>query len=153
VSKPVSIPADRNELQKWILNAGCACADAILIYPPRTQRAGQEIMVLKGSMVQNFETDSCPRNVLQTRQRLLSLGKIKLDRICNPDGDMLLAEDIVFGSPSLAAGVVHGESKNGWHFWKLGNHHGQSLSQARVDENEGRLTLRYYEKPESVCVV
>jgi len=106
-------------------------------------------MVLKGSVVQSSHLDSCPRNAERIRKRLISLGKMKKTH----DGMMLLEEDIVFGSPSQAANVVHGESKNGWLFWKLGHRTGASLSKAREQDREGHIKLLYYEKPEGVYEV
>jgi hypothetical protein len=80
---------------------------------------------------------------------LISLGKMKK----TGDGMMLLEEDIVFGSPSQAANVVLGESKNGWLSWKLGHSAGASLSKAREQDREGHIKLLFYEKPEGVYQV
>jgi len=106
-------------------------------------------MVLKGSALQTFETDSCPRNAERIRKSLIGLGKVRR----TTDGMMILEEDILFGSPSQAANVVHGESKNGWLFWKLGSHSGPSLTEARQRDHEGRIKLVYYQKPRGISEV
>ncbi len=147
--KAVPFVEDPQRLQVWMLTAGMAAAEAVLVHPPRTKGGGQQIMVLKGSMLQEEEKDSCSRSVANIRARLISFGKLKDRR----DGTLYLNEHIVFASPSQAANVVHGESKNGWLFWRLGSHHGPSLDEVTEMERRGETELIYYEKPEGVIEI
>jgi hypothetical protein len=147
--KPHPFPADCKGLQIWRLNAGGACANAVLIHPPRPQGSGQQIMVLAGSMIQGFEVDSCPKGASKIRAMLFGLGKV----VRRPDGFRYLNEHVVFASPSQAANVVHGESKSGWLFWRLGNHWGMSLGDAVKRARAGAFSLAYYERPRGACEV
>jgi hypothetical protein len=92
---------------------------------------------------QATEMGSCPRSVAKIRAELLGLGRLR----DNKDGTLTLTEDVVFASPSQAANVVHGESKNGWLFWRLGDYRGPSLGEADQMGRRGEADLIYYEKP------
>lgn len=65
-------------------------------------------VVLKGSSISNKTTDSCPQYILKNREKYSS----KIDE------NSILTEDILFKSPSSAAGFVGGTSINGTIVWR-----------------------------------
>lgn len=80
----------------------------------RAQYNAEGMVVLKGSKArlacaENFKS----KPLYKTRQSLIEAG------IMAPDGDFLLfTQDHPFQSPSSAAGIVVGNSMNGWLAWK-----------------------------------
>jgi hypothetical protein len=109
MSNSVVFPEDRNGLQTWIFNAGEASADAVLIHPPRPSRDGQQIMVLKGSMLQNYETSSCSKTAVEIRKHLLKIGTI----VVAETGSYFLAEDVIFGN-RYSSGKLRPRRKQRW---------------------------------------
>src|SRR4051812_21206382 len=107
----VQFQFDPDRLQIWTFYTKYITADAVLIYPSRSIREHQNMMILKGSTFQRREVKSLRRNVKKVRQSLYSLGKVHGESVWS------LSEHVVFDSPSLAAGVVSGNEKDGWEVW------------------------------------
>ncbi len=148
MSKPCPFPKDRSKLRCWYLDAAPK-VKAVLIWPDRRPGYSQNIMVLKGSKFSNGHEPSCPDKAVRLREKLVDTGKLVRE-----ESALVLKEDIIFGSPSQAANVVLGLSKNGWDVWKkefdIGFSHKVSLSSAKNTKIvEMRAALIYYQEPES----
>lgn len=71
--------------------------------------------VLEGSLARIKETDTFPGSYLTIRKKLIESGTLK------DAGDKrfyVFTKNVLFKSPSSAAGVVTGRSINGWTAWK-----------------------------------
>lgn len=77
-------------------------------------------VVLKGSKFALTSTPSMSTSLVKLRQKLIDDGVIY-----NVEGSLLLSDDYIFTSPSLAAAIVMGRNANGLEEWKLKN--GQTL--------------------------
>ena len=84
------------------------------------KRVSDGFVVLKGSSITDKTTKSCPDFVLKARNK----NKEKII-------DSVLAEDILFSSPSAAAAFVCGSSANGNSEWK--NAKGVTLKEIESD--------------------
>ena len=80
------------------------------------------LVVLKGSTVCKEFTRSCPDNIKALRSKLLDQGIL----VKNAKG-IEFSRDHAFSSPSTAAAIVCGASKNGWVTWK--NQSGKTLDE------------------------
>lgn len=67
------------------------------------------LKVLKGSKIKEFNSKSCPENVVNLSNQLEVDGVIK---------NNVFEDDYIFPSPSLAAAMVKRNSANGWVEWK-----------------------------------
>lgn len=80
-----------------------------------------KLVVYKGARVRKEPTESMPDFVGKKRKKLLDEGILK------DDGEVFrLTQDRTFDSPSTAAGVLCGASKNGKDVWK--DKHGRSIN-------------------------
>ncbi|MFF2795332.1 GIY-YIG nuclease family protein [Lysinibacillus xylanilyticus] len=70
-------------------------------------------VVLKNSKIASSTVDSYSERLLAKRNSLIKENKIQ-----DVNGKLVLMEDILFSSPSLAAAVVMGRSANGLTEWK-----------------------------------
>ena len=77
-------------------------------------------IVNQGSGVSPIIVKSCPKSVLSAREKYKDVIK-----------DGLLEEDLVFSSPSAAAGFIAGGSINGLDYWKTAD--GTSLKSLMID--------------------
>ena len=75
---------------------------------------GRRMLVLKGSTVARDETRSMPSDYRALRHELIGSGVITEDEV----GDLTFAVDYPFSSPSAAANVIEGGSRNGYDQWK-----------------------------------
>jgi len=73
------------------------------------------MVVLKGSTIAEFETDSMPEHYRELRRRLIEWGII-----VRMDGHLTFAQDYQFGSASEAVCIVEGGSRSGFQSWKDG---------------------------------
>lgn len=71
-------------------------------------------VVYKGSILSNTTTPKIPQSLLRKREELIRTGKVVL-----VDNYYQFAEDVVFNSPSQAAGVLLGKSANGLTEWRI----------------------------------
>jgi hypothetical protein len=127
---------------------------AVLIWPDRRPGYSQKIMVLKGSKFRKRHEPSCPDKAVRLKEDLVDKGKLVRE-----ESDLVLNEDIIFGSPSQAANVVLGLSRNGWDVWKKKFNIGSisdklwyefSLSSAKKTKKvEMEAALIYYQEPEN----
>lgn len=77
-------------------------------------------VVLQGSKIALTTTPSMSISLVNLRQKLIDDGVIK-----SIEGNLILSEDYIFTSPSLAAAIIMGRNANGLEEWKLKN--GQTL--------------------------
>lgn len=75
--------------------------------------ANDGFLVLKGSIIANNTTPSCPKGFVKLKERL-----IQDNIISESGGKYIFTEDFLFSSPSAAAAVVMGRSANGLNEWK-----------------------------------
>lgn len=73
-------------------------------------QTSEGFVVLKGSVIADSVTKSCPKSISDLRNKLVKAGVV--------DGNNVFTEDRIFGSPSTAAGVVMGRSANGLTEWR-----------------------------------
>lgn len=92
------------------------------------EERSEGFIVFAGATASATETQSCPDSIRRLRSTLRSKGVL-----CEQaEGELRLAEDYVFSSPSNAAGVLCGASMNGRTHWiapdgrTLKNHQGAS---------------------------
>lgn len=71
-------------------------------------------VVFKGSIFSTTTTPKIPTGLQKVREELIKNGKAVLK-----DSNYVLIEDVVFNSPSQAAGVVLGKSANGLTEWRI----------------------------------
>jgi Domain of unknown function (DUF4357) len=71
-------------------------------------------VVYKGSVLSATTTPKIPNGLQKVRDELIKNGKAVLN-----GSNYILAEDVVFNSPSQAAGVVLGKSANGLTEWRI----------------------------------
>lgn len=71
--------------------------------------ADGKFIVLKGSQMSHTPRASCKKTILQNRNKLFECGQVV---------DYVFMEDVIFGSPSMAAAVLLGGDSNGWIAWK-----------------------------------
>jgi len=76
----------------------------------RGMQTNEGFVVLKGSRIANSVTSSCPKFVCTLREKLMEDGVI--------DEGLTFTDNMVFSSPSTAAGVVMGRSANGLTEWR-----------------------------------
>jgi len=81
-------------------------------------------VVFKGSLLRAKTTPSYHQVHLDARNQLVESGGL----VVNGDS-FILQEDVVFNSPSRAAGMVMGRSANGWTEWK--NKDGKTLDELK----------------------
>ena len=82
----------------------------------RAKESGGEFILLKGSQVNQNEIPSCPRAIRRKRKDALELGDLK--KISGDEKLWQTTRDLVFGSPSAAAGFVYGGPARGPENWK-----------------------------------
>ena len=71
-------------------------------------------VVYKGSVLSTTTTPKIPAGLQKVRNELIKNGKAILN-----NSNYVLTEDVVFNSPSQAAGVVLGKSANGLTEWRI----------------------------------
>ena len=71
-------------------------------------------VVFKGSILSKTTTPKIPNGLQKVRDELVRSGKAVLNGL-----NYVLTEDVVFNSPSQAAGVVLGKSSNGLTEWRI----------------------------------
>lgn len=79
------------------------------------REAGDEFVVLSGSLAKAQEVPSCSEGLKRRRAELLADGMLA------PSGDpkfLRFTADVAFDSPSGAASAVYGGSVNGRYYWK-----------------------------------
>lgn len=79
-------------------------------------------VVLKGSKIATSTVPSLSQSLINKRESLIQENKVS-----NINGELILQEDCLFTSPSLAAAIVMGRSANGLTEWK--NEQGVSLKE------------------------
>lgn len=70
-------------------------------------------LLIKGSELKLEPSKSCQEYLINIRKQLLT-DQIIVEK----EGKLVLTQDYIFNSPSTAAGVVLGQSANGWTSWK-----------------------------------
>ena len=81
-----------------------------------------EMLVLKGSQFSAEEVKSCSECIRNKRKMLLDEGKVV---------NGVFVEDVLFSSPSTAAGCICGRSLNGRELWKT--EEGKSLKELQIN--------------------
>jgi len=112
-NSPIPFPQNRGELQIWRIQDDYVEANGVLIFPPRPKRQNQQLMVLKDSEIKKWTEPSCPNK--STKMHKYIVRKKLINKL---DDKWTLNCDIIFNSPSTAANVILGMSKNGWDWWK-----------------------------------
>ncbi len=84
------------------------------------ERTSEGFVVHKGSRIARDTTPSMDKSLIKKRQHLMENGKIK-----EIDGNLVVRNNEIFSSPSMAASIVAGRSANGLLEWKDKN--GKSL--------------------------
>jgi hypothetical protein len=147
------LPADLDSAQQWVFSLGgvrgddadFALAYAILLAPPSGKDEHQHLLVLKDSKLKK-RAGECKRHVREIREKLFALGPI------GGEYQDRLTEHVRFSSPSLAASVLYGGSRDGWISWQV--HHGlvsapgETLESAYDSAKKGSFTITYYEMTE-----
>lgn len=87
-------------------------------------------VVFKGASLQPQPTPSYPERGHRLRQRLIDNGQVDVS-----EAGMRLTEDVLFRSPSEAAGCLVGASINGRTAWI--DETGQTLKQRQIEETSG----------------
>lgn len=95
-------------------------SDAVFTYTEaganaRAREAGDEFVVLAGSLAKAQEVPSCSEGLKRRRAELIADGMLA------PSGDpkfLRFTADVAFDSPSGAASAVYGGSVNGRFYWK-----------------------------------
>ncbi|MGB7443946.1 MAG: GIY-YIG nuclease family protein [Coleofasciculaceae cyanobacterium] len=80
----------------------------------KAQEINGEFVILKDSQARQDEADSCPTIAKNQREQLKINGKL-----INEDTYLRFTENVSFSSPSTAAAVISGSSRNGRETWKV----------------------------------
>jgi hypothetical protein len=118
-------------------------AQAVLLHPPSHKWGEQAILVLAGSEMMGHTFSSCNAKARRTRSRIVSSGVEDFF-----GGGWRLRENVRFSTPSTAANVMYGGSKDGWINWCLETDAGSlTLDEAFQLADSGKFELHFYRPP------